>query len=400
MIRVVILGGGFAGVSAGISLRKKLKKFPVKISIIDKNSYHLFTPSLYQASTSDISPKNITIPLKYIFNNGFDIVSGEIIKINTSENKIEIKNGDNIYYDYLIIALGSVPTYYAIPGLEENTITFKNLNDAIKIKERIKNACCKNGQCHKKTRVVIGGGGFAGTELAAELSSYEDKLALENGLDKNCLDITLIQGSDRLLKELDEKVSNLAEERLTAFGVHLVLGEHIKNVTETKALTDKNNEYSYDILIWAGGIKANSLASESNLPTNAQGYITVNKFLQAEGNPNIFACGDIAEFIDSKTKKPAPNVVQVAEEQGHAAGKNVARMILGQEEKEYKYRHFGYIIPLRGRYAAGEFFGKIQLYGLLAWILHQAAFLRYLFEILPFPKSIFIWRKFEQKLYK
>src|SRR5689334_14135743 len=99
-----------------------------------------------------------------------------------------------------------------IPGLKEHAIAFKTLEDAVKIKDKIKTQCCKDGVCHRKVQVVIGGGGFAGTELAAEILTYKERIAKQNGLDKNCLELTIIQGSDRLLKELDPHVSSIAQK--------------------------------------------------------------------------------------------------------------------------------------------------------------------------------------------
>src|SRR6185369_4650833 len=207
MKQIVIIGGGFAGVAAGLQLKKSLGSNDAEITLVDKNPYHLFTPSLYEVATSEVPQKNIAIPFDKIFEHGVKRVRGEVTSIDPKTNTLILTDKTTIAFDYLVIALGSEPAYMGIPGLKENSVAFKWLRDAVTIKNQIKNMCCKEGKCDRKVQVIIGGGGFAGTELAAELLSYKDKIAVQNGLDKDCLDLTIIQGSDKLLKELNKHVS-------------------------------------------------------------------------------------------------------------------------------------------------------------------------------------------------
>ncbi|MDE2588392.1 MAG: FAD-dependent oxidoreductase, partial [Patescibacteria group bacterium] len=243
-----------------------------------------------------------------------------------------------------------------------------------------------------------GGGGFSGTEIAAELLTYKDRLAEQHKLDKDCLDITIIQGSDRLLKELDSHVSAIAQKRLTHPNVKFAFGGHIKEVTKNEVHTDNGKTYPYHLLIWTGGVEANHLAKTSGLPVNKRGQLQVNPYLQVEGYENIFAAGDIAGFIDPKTQEPVPTVAQVAEEQGEIVAENIIRATQGITFKKYKYRHFGYVVPLRGKYATAELMFNIHLDGFLGWVLQQLVYLRYLLRILPFKKAFTRWNEFEEKL--
>src|SRR5258708_2310505 len=242
---IVILGGGFAGVAAGIELRRQLNNLPIKITLIDKHDYHLFTPSLYEVATSEEPKKNIAIPFEKIFDKKFTFIKNTVENIDPNAQIIVLKGKETVSYDYAILTLGSEAAYYGIPGLKEHGIVFKSLTDAMKIKNKIKTSCCKEGACNRKVHLVIGGGGFAGTELAAELLTYKDRLAKQHGLAQDCLEITIIQGSDRLLKELDQHVSELAQKRLDNPQVHFGFGGHIKEVTETQVLTDDGKSYPY-----------------------------------------------------------------------------------------------------------------------------------------------------------
>lgn len=397
---VVVIGGGFAGIAALLRLRKQLYHTPVKITLVDKNNYHLFTPSLYEVATSEEPRKNVAIPFSKIFLRGVEILHNAVKTIDPTNNTLTFENKEILTYDYLIITAGSQPAFMGITGLEKYSTGFKTLQDALDIKKKIRNLCCKDGKCNRKVQCVIGGGGFAGTELAAELLTYKDRIAVQNGLDKNCLEITIIQGSDHLLKELNPKVSTLAEKRLDEPNVHFAFGGHIKEVTKDKVLTDNGKSFPYEILIWTGGVIPNSLAKQNNLPVTHRGGLIVNNYLQVKGFDNIFAAGDVAAYVDPITQRPAPNVAQVAEEQGAAVGENVASMIKNEPIKPYHFRHWGYVVPLKGYFAASELFGNIHINGFPGWVLQQLVLLRYLFGIMAFWRALQRFDTFELEMEK
>lgn len=397
---VVVVGGGFAGIAAILRLKSHLHYTPVKITLIDKNNYHLFTPSLYEVATSEEPRKNVAIPFSKIFLKGVDILHDTVTTIDTATNTVTLGSKETVTYDYLILTAGSQPAYMGIAGLEKYSTGFKTLQDALEIKKKIRNLCCKDGKCNRKVQAVIGGGGFAGTELAAELLTYKDRIALQNGLDKNCLQLTIIQGSDHLLKELDPRVSKIAEKRLNEPNVNFAFGGHIKEVTKDKVLTDNGKSFPYEILIWTGGVTPNSLAKQNNLPVTHRGGLVVNNYLQVKGFDTIFAAGDIAAYVDPVSQKPAPNVAQVAEEQGATAGDNVASMIKNEAIKPYHFRHWGYVVPLKGYFAVAEMIYNIRLVGFTGWILQQLVLLRYLFGIMAFWRALQRFDTFELEMEK
>lgn len=402
MKEIIILGGGFAGIAAIKNIQKQ--NIPdIKITLIDKNSYHLFTPTLYEVATSEEPQKNAVIPFEEIFGNKITIVHGSVEKIDTNANIISYKNDNKtiqkITFDYLLIALGSEPAYFGIPGLKENSLSLKTLPDAIKIKNKIKSLCCKEGLCDKKVKLIIGGGGFSGTELAGEMLMYKNRLAKQNHLDIGCLEIAIIQGSDKLLKELDSHVSDIAQKRIAGSQTQFLFGGHITKVTSKTVDTDNGYSYRFDILVWTGGVTANHLAKDSNLELNKHGQIVVNEFLQVPSNPNIFVVGDIAGFLDSNGNA-APGVAQVAEGQGKVAGQNIIRVIKKQSLLPYKTSHWGYIVPIKGHFAAAELMGWLHLDGFSGWILQQLVFFWYLLHILPFYRALKRWNRFEKEMQK
>jgi len=398
--RIVVVGGGFAGVSAIHALVKHLGEVSVSITLIDKNTFHLFTPSLYEVATSEEPKKNVTIPFSKIFPHGVQLIHDTVQTVDAPNKILKLKKKGEINFDYLILTAGSQPAYMGIPGLEKYGTGFKTLEDALTIKKQIKDLCCKDGKCNRKVQVLIGGGGFAGSELAAELLTYKDRIAVQNHLDKNCLEMTIIQGSDKILNELDPHVSNMAERRLDETNVHFGFGGHIQEVTKTTVLTDNGKSYPYEILIWTGGVEPNSLAKKNNLPVTHRGGLIVNNYLQVKGFDNIFAAGDIAAFIDPDSQHPAPNVAQVAEEQGAKVGENVAAMIKNEAIEPYRYRHWGYVVPLKGYFASAELFGIFHFSGIIGWSVQQLILLRYLFGILPWWRALERFDTFELEMEK
>lgn len=358
MINIVVLGGGFAGVRAGLILENKAKSHDIYVTLIDKNSFHTFTPSLYEVATAEESEKNVIIPYKSIFGNNFNFVQGTVGKIDVLKQKILLDNNRQYEYDYLICALGSESASFDIEGIKEYGLPMKTLEDAIRIKKALNNA----------KKIVIGGGGFSGTELACELIAH-----------KGHLDITLIQGSAILLKELGDGVSSLAKKRLEKGRVHLVSGEHIKKVTKETIESESGKIFPYDVFIWTGGVKSVSLL----------GKIEADAYLKVNNHKNIFAAGDII----------IPGVAPKAEKMGEIAAENVLRSIKGEVLLPFRHRHMGYIVPLGGHFAIFAM-GKFHISGIFAYMLQQLIFLRYLLTIVSFFEAMRRFIRFEKDLEK
>ena len=397
MKQIIVLGGGFAGTAAVLRLKKIFKNKEISITLIDRNSYHLFTPSLYEVATSEEPKKNIAIPLHEIFPDRISIVKSNIKNIDTKSRYVTVSDDIKYNYDQLIIALGSEPAYYDIEGLRQYGVALKTLESSVKIREKIKEIYHEKVQDGKVMKIIIGGGGFTGTELAAELTEYRKKLSAHHKKPAENLKITVIQGPESLLKELDVKVSKIAKERLERENIELCFGFHIKKVEKNILETDNGRKHDFDILIWTGGVRASSVILESGFKVNGKGQVSIDDKMLIFGFKNVFAVGDIAEFADPYTNKPAPGVARIAIEEGKIAGENAARSVLGKELISYKYRHWGYIIPIKGKFAVCELIW-FRIVGFWGWVLQQLVFLHYLLEILSVSKALRRWNKFEMYL--
>lgn len=356
MKNIVILGGGFAGVRTALTLKNKIKKQDFHAILIDKNSFHTFTPSLYEVATGEESGKNVVIPFKTILADSLEFIQGEVEKIDTTAQEVLLDKNREYSYDFLILALGSETADFGIHGIKEYGIPLKTLEDAMKIKKALIDA----------KKIVIGGGGFSGTELACELAT-----------NRGHLDITLIQGAPVLLEELGDKVSQLAKKRLEKGNVHLVLGKRIKKVTKENVEIETGETFPYDLFVWTGGVRSNNLL----------GKIEVDETLAVKNLKNVFAIGDCV----------FPGVALRAEQMGEVVAKNILRLIEGEHLLSYKYYHMGYIVPLGGRFATFVI-GKYHISGIIAYILQQLVFLRYLLMIVPFIEAFRRFIKFEKDL--
>lgn len=355
MIKAVILGGGFAGVAAAKRLLNNTKRSEVQITLVDKNSYHLFTPSLYEVASAEEPQKNVCIPLSEILK-GVELVKGEVQNIDRDKKEVELKD-KKLNYDYLIIALGSESDYKDIPGLKEYSIPFKSLEDAVRIRNLIRDRL----KTKEQVRVLVGGGGASGCEFAAELVHHI----------KKGLKVSLIQKSPQLVKELNMEAAKVAFKRLIDRDVEICFGERISKVFPDYVETDKGTRYDFDIFVWAGGVK----------PTSIVGKLNVNECLQVQDS--IFAAGG--------------STVRVAREQGEIAGRNVFHSIRNEQLEKYKFKYDIFIVPLVGKYAVVQF-NNFIIKGFVGWVIQQLVFLRYLLSILPVSRALKRWNRFESYL--
>lgn len=380
MTEIVILGGGFAGVFAVKELRKRLDREQFRITLVDKNSYHLFIPSLYEVATAESPRSNICIPFSEIFPHGVQILKAKVLSIDPKTQKVKLNNS-TLRYDYLVIALGSETQYHGIEGLAENAIAFKSLEEACEIRDKIRKKYEEKSSRGQVLKIAIGGGGTTGVELGTEVAKYLERLGGRG-------EIHIFQRSGKLLKGIDPRVSSVVHERLERSGIKIHLNSKVKKVGRESLEVD-GEKHSYDILIWTGGVKSSSVIENSSLPKNVEGWLDVDEYLRVKGENNVFAAGDISGIT--------PRVAQVAHEEGTDVGKNIVRLIKGEKLKSHKYRLLGYLIPLFGKYVLVNIKGLI-FGGFLGFIFQQLIFLRYLLMILPPWKAFKRWNRFEEEL--
>lgn len=396
---ILILGGGFGGLSAAGYLSKRLPS-DSQVILIDRHNYQNFYPALYEIAAAHLEEKNG--PAFYTFEdlrqgvglafarmswgNKIAIKQGEIGEINLPARYAALQDASRFNFDYLIVALGSETNFFNIPHLAERSLGLKTLDDALNVRNAIDELFYRK-KPNEEIHIVIGGGGFTGCELAGELSYFLKKLSKIHPRKLAACHLTLLEGQDSLLAAAADWLKQAVQKRLEKLGVKIFLGEQIMEVGQNFLLTKSGQRYNFDLLIWTAGVRANNLIEQiAGAPLN-KGCLTVNQYLQVGLYDNVFAIGDNAFCFDENMQQSAPALAQVAIEQGEIAAKNILNLMAGKSLISYALKKPFFVIPLGGKYALAEI-GPLRLRGGLAWIVKYLSYWRYFLKVFsPFKAT-------------
>ncbi len=408
MTNILILGAGFGGISAALKLEKKFcSNRDLKITLIDRNNFHLFTPSLYEVATTygliqdsfaNYLRGSVSVPYGEILKNKkINFIQAEISNINIKERFIMTNGGARLDFDYLIIALGGETDFYGIPGIQDYAFNFKSINDAIGIFRKISDL---QGGILKTLKIGIIGGGFTGLELAAELACCLNKVIKNCGLDKKCTEVHLFEATPEILGMIEPEPRKIIKTRLEKLGVNLHLNSPIAEIgPDYLKMGELENEKvnNFDLIIWAGGVRGPEILQNSGLKLTKKGTVETNDFLQTKNtdgalNEKIFAIGDSVYFIDPKTQKPIPATAYVAHSLAEVAAGNIAKYLKNGKLEAYKPFYDVWAAPVGGKWAYFHYDG-ISVGGFWGYILRQLVDLRYFLRILPLNRALALFFK-------
>lgn len=369
---VVIVGGGFGGLSAA----KALRNVPASVTIVDRTNHHLFQPLLYQVATAGLSPADIASPIRRILRSqkNVDIVLAEARGISPDEGKL-LTDGPDIDFDYLILATGSSHSYFGHDDWAELAPGLKSLDDATHIRSQIllafENAEKAEEVAERESwlSIVIVGGGPTGVELAGSIVELADR-ALVNDFDHISPDsakIILIEATDRVLSGFSQNLSKRAKSDLDDLGVDVRTNTKVVAIEPGIVQTDKGPIRARTIL-WAAGVQASDSGKWLGADVDRQGRILVDDHLQTPPHRNIFAIGDLAHVV-GEDGKPLPAVAQPAIQQGKFVAELIRRRIEGQPDPPpFRYKNLG-IMATIGRRRAIVQFPRLQFAGTIAWLM-------------------------------
>ncbi len=372
--RIVIIGGGFAG----ISLAKKLAKQEVQVVLLDKHNYHTFQPLLYQVSTGGLEPDSIAYPIRKIVKNfpNFFFRLANVEGIDTEKKKISSDIGE-LKFDYLVLATGSETNFFGNTEIERYSMAMKTIPQSLNLRSLILEnfeEALLTSDLHERNALmnfVIVGAGPTGVELAGALAEIKKGILPKDypDLDTRLAQINLIQSGDRILKEMSELASHKAEDFLEKLGVNVwknvrVTGYDGKTVTTTSDLT-----FEAATLIWAAGVKGTTVKGLDSKDYVASGNrLLVNEFNQVKGFDSIFAIGDIACMLTEEFPKGLPMMAQPAIQQGEQLGDNLLRMVESKPMKPFKYKDKGSMATI-GRNKAVVDLKHWKFQGIFAWFV-------------------------------
>ena len=377
--RIVIVGGGFAGLNAARALRKAA----VQITLIDRRNFHLFQPLLYQVATGMLSPANIAAPLRWLVERqaNCEVLLGEVTGIDVEHRAISF-NGAQIEYDTLIVAAGARHSYFGHPEWERYAPGLKTIEDATEIRRRILIAfelAEREPDLERRRTLltfVIVGGGPTGVEMAgamAEIARFSIRHEFRH-IDPSDAQILLIEAGPRVLLAYPPDLSAKAQQSLERLGVTVRTNAMVAGVGADHVTIDwggVREELPTQNVVWAAGVEASPLARILAGSTGAEidraGRIHVTQDLTLPGHPEIFVLGDMASY-QHQTGKPLPGVAPVAIQQGRFAARLIASRLRGRGLPKFRYRDYGNMATI-GRSAAVADFGKLRFSGFFAWML-------------------------------
>lgn len=389
---------------AALDLSKKLGgRDDIKLMLVNKNECQTFTPALYEvASVYGINHEHpfhtklrgvVSIPYSEIFRGKkIELIQAEVNHIDLKARHVITNNGVTIEFDYLVLALGSAASTFGVPGAEEYAFKFKTIEDGLMIADKLEELYVSASQKNRSLpiNILIGGAGFNGVELAAELANCTIHIAHKHAItEQNCTTVTLIEAGPTILPMISEKERELIQKRLKNIGVNVMTNSPIEEVGPDYAKLKEGETLKGDLIVWSAGLRALDIfKSIVGLELDNRGRIVVNDFLQIKNYANVFAIGDNSVFIDPVTQKPIPQMAFIAIEQGRVAAKNINQLISGGDKlKKYLPNYNVWIAPVGGKYAVAHV-GKWNFSGFLGYILRELVDFRYFLSVLPFLKAV------------
>jgi NADH:ubiquinone reductase (H+-translocating) len=371
--RVVVIGGGFAGLSAV----RELSVADVEVLLIDRNAYNTFQPLLYQVATGGLNPGDVTYALRAFTSRyrNADFRRAEVTGVDLDRRRVLLADGGPVTYDYLIVCCGVGPNYFGVPGAREFARTMYTRAGAIQTRDLMLTAIEKAAQAPSRAAatVVVVGGGATGVEMAgalAELRNTAVPLAYR-GLEVDSVRIVLVEMADHLLTPFHPKLRAYAAKALRKRGVELRLGTALREVRPDAVVVQGPDgglrTIESAVTVWASGISATATVGGWGLPTGKGGRIEVGPDLRLAGCPQVFAIGDVAG-AGAGGSEPLPQVAQPAIQGGRHAGVQIRRLLAGAPTEPFRYHDKGIMATIGRSDAVVQLPFGLRLRGPVAWL--------------------------------
>ena len=391
--RIVIIGGGFAG----ISLAKRLRNKNVQVVLLDKHNYHNFQPLMYQVATGGLEPDSIAYPIRKIVQEYKDFYFrlAEVREIDAENNTIYADIGE-LKFDYLVIATGSKTNYFGNKEIERNSMAMKTIPQSLNIRslilENFEQALLTNDidERHSLMNFVLVGGGPTGVELAGALAEMKKAILPKDypDLDVRKMEINLVQGSNRILDSMSENASEKAEKFLLDLGVSVWKNVRVTGYDGKTVTTNSDLSFDSATVIWTAGVQGalpHGLKADSFIKNVNR--IKVNQFNQIEGYTNLFAIGDIAVMSSEQYPQGHPMMAQPAMQQGRLLAENLIKIINKKTPKPFEYKDKGSMATI-GRNKAVVDLPKFKFSGVFAWFVWMFV---HLFSLIGFKNKAVVF---------
>lgn len=382
--QVVIVGAGFGGLSAA----RALASLPVDVTLVDRNNYHGFWPLLYQVATAGLSADDIAHSVRSIVRDhaNVSVCMATVESVDLDGRQVELDDGRRLAYDYLVLAAGTVPTDFGVPGVAEHAFTLKTLPGALRLRDHVlrqfERAARDPSLVDKGAlTVVIAGGGPTGVELAgAFVELFHVVLAKDyagSGVGLGRARVVLVEMADHLLHGFSVTSQRHALQVLESRGVEVRLRSAVASVTADGVHLTDGGFLPSATAVWVAGVRAAPLADGLGVEQGRAGQVQVLPDLSLPGHPEVFAIGDLAGSV-TKQGEPLPQVAQVAMQGGRRAARNIAARINGRPTRPFHYKDKGIMATIGRRSAVAELPLGLRVDGTLGWLAWLVLHLVYL----------------------
>jgi NADH dehydrogenase len=380
---VLVVGGGYVGMYTALGLQKKLRKGEARITVVDPRPYMTYQPFLPEASAGALEPRHVVVPLRRTLRM-CDVVTGRVLSVDHAHRtaRVEPKAGQpfDVRYDVLVMAVGSIARTLPVPGLAEQGIGFKQIEEAIRLRnhvlDRIDVAASIDDQAARRRALtfVFVGGGYAGTEAFAELedmaryaASYTDDVAPHD------MRWVLVEASGRILPEVSVDMGEYTVRELRRRGMEVRLNTRLESCVGGNVVLSDGTEFEADTVVWTAGVRANPLLARTDLPLDAHGRLRCRADLRVDGVDAAWGAGDAAAVPDLTSADPdalcSPSA-QHAVRQARVLADNVVRVLRGEPPVDYAHKHAGSVASLGLYKGVAQVYG-IKLRGFPAWFMHR-----------------------------
>jgi len=391
--RILILGGGFAGMKTAECLEGELRRDPfVSVSLVSETNALLFTPMLAEVAGSSLEPSHISTPLRTSLRRT-EFIRGKVASVNFERKCVTLEpqpgeaEGRELAYDQLVFALGAVSNYLGLTNVQKLAFDFKSLVDAIKIRNRVidlfERADRETDPAARKSLLtfVIAGGGFAGVELAGALNDFARGILVDYpNLSNDDVRIVLVHARDVILPELSATLGRYAQARMEERGVEFILNARLTDA-RPGAVVLSNGELPAETLVWTAGTAPNPLTKTLGVEVDRRGAILVEPTLAVKGKSGVWALGDCAAVVDAKTGKPCPPTAQFALREAATVARNIRAALEGQPARGFHFDSLGALCVVGHQTACAELsvpFARsksMRFSGLLAWMMWRGIYL-------------------------
>ncbi len=385
--RVLILGGGTVGLYAARRLLRRVGRREAAITLVDPRPYMTYAPFLPETAAGSIDPRNVVAPLRRSLP-GVDVLQGKVSRIEHAARRVEVTPEQGapywVEYDFLVVGLGSVARTLPIPGLAEQGIGFKNVEEAIAVRNHVLGlielaASTPDPELRRRMLTfVFVGGGFAGVEAIAEVEEVARYTVRKYGqVPADELRFVLVEATPRILPEVSAELGGYTLDQLRTRHIEIHLATRLESCVDGHVVLSDGAEFDSETLVWTAGVKANPVLRSSDLPLDERGRVIVDAYLRvtdADGVvvPDAYAAGDCAAVPDlANPGQTTPPNAQHALRQGRHAGENVARALRSAPPTPYRHANIGAVASLGMYKGVAQMFGRFKVRGFLAWVLHR-----------------------------